>query len=140
MFLKEDIGKKMRDLDNPYMTYEGRGFEWRVLKRYQKPANEAKNEFARWLVAARSPMTYGEWEIGDTYISDIRKYAETWEDHTEKDMRGSILKKALDLLASGKSIDYEGATGVNFTDVGEAFGSFLEKEVKGGKFKTKKQR
>ena len=50
------------------------------------------------------------------------------------------LKKALDLLAKGKSVDYEGATGVNFTDVGEAFGSFLEKEVKGGKFKTKKQR
>ena len=23
MFLKQDIGKKMRDLDNPYMTYEG---------------------------------------------------------------------------------------------------------------------
>ena len=50
------------------------------------------------------------------------------------------LKKALDLLAKGKAIDYEGATGVNFTEVGEAFGSFLEKEVKGGKFKTKKQR
>ena len=50
------------------------------------------------------------------------------------------LKKALDLLAKGKGVDYEGATGVNFTDVGEAFGSFLEKEVKGGKFKTKKQR
>jgi len=50
------------------------------------------------------------------------------------------LKKGLDLLAKGKAIDYEGATGVNFTDVGEAFGSFLEKEVKGGKFKTKKQR
>ena len=50
------------------------------------------------------------------------------------------LKKALDLLAKGKAVDYEGATGVNFTDVGEAFGSFLEKEVKGGKFKTKKQR
>ena len=50
------------------------------------------------------------------------------------------LKKALDLLAKGKEVDYEGATGVNFTDVGEAFGSFLEKEIKGGKFKTKKQR
>ena len=50
------------------------------------------------------------------------------------------LKKALNLLAKGKEIDYEGATGVYFTDVGEAFGSFLEKEVKGGKFKTKKQR
>jgi branched-chain amino acid transport system substrate-binding protein len=50
------------------------------------------------------------------------------------------LKKGLDLLAKGKAINYEGATGVIFTDVGEAFGSFLEKEVKGGKFKTKKQR
>ncbi len=50
------------------------------------------------------------------------------------------LKKGLDLLAKGKAVDYEGATGVSFTDVGEAFGSFLEKEVKGGKFKTKKQR
>jgi len=50
------------------------------------------------------------------------------------------LKKGLDLLAKGKAVDYEGATGVTFTDVGEAFGSFLEKEIKGGKFKTKKQR
>ncbi len=50
------------------------------------------------------------------------------------------LKKALDLLAKGKAINYEGATGVIFTDVGEAEGSFLEKEIKGGKFKTKKQR
>ena len=50
------------------------------------------------------------------------------------------LKKALYLLRKGKAIDYEGATGVTFTDVGEAFGSFLEKEITGGKFKTKKQR
>ena len=50
------------------------------------------------------------------------------------------LKKALDLLAKGKKVDYEGATGVTFTSVGEAEGSFLEQEVKGGKFKTKKQR
>ena len=50
------------------------------------------------------------------------------------------LKKALDLLSQGKEIDYEGATAVNFTEVGEAFGSFLEKEINGGKFSTKKQR
>ena len=50
------------------------------------------------------------------------------------------LKKALDLLANGKAIDYEGATAVQFTDVGEAAGAFLEKEIKGGKFKTKGQR
>ena len=50
------------------------------------------------------------------------------------------LKKGLDLLAEGKKINYEGATGVNFTDVGEAEGSFLEKEISGGKFETAKQR
>ena len=50
------------------------------------------------------------------------------------------LKKALDLLAKGKKIDYEGVTGVNFNENGEAKGSFLEQEVKGGKFKTKRQR
>ena len=50
------------------------------------------------------------------------------------------LKKGLDLLAQGKNIDYEGATGVVFTDVGEAEGSFLEKEIKNGKFETAKQR
>ena len=50
------------------------------------------------------------------------------------------LKKGLDLLAEGKKINYEGATGVMFTDVGEAEGSFLEQEIKDGKFKTKKQR
>ncbi|GIS78216.1 MAG: hypothetical protein CM1200mP13_15750 [Candidatus Pelagibacterales bacterium] len=44
------------------------------------------------------------------------------------------------MLAKGKAVDYEGATGVMLTDVGEAAGSFLEKEIKGGKFKTKKQR
>ena len=50
------------------------------------------------------------------------------------------LKKGLDLLAKGKKVDYEGATGVTFTNVGEAEGSFLEKEIKDGKFKNTKQR
>ena len=50
------------------------------------------------------------------------------------------LKKGLDLLAEGKKVNYEGATGVTFTDVGEAEGSFLEKEISSGKFETAKQR
>jgi branched-chain amino acid transport system substrate-binding protein len=49
------------------------------------------------------------------------------------------LKKGLDLLAKGEKINYEGATGVTFTDVGEAEGSFLEKEIK-TMFNTVKQR
>ena len=81
-FMTEDIGKKSRDVDNPYMTFKGNGFEWRVLKRYQFPKHEAKNNYARWYCAVRSPMTYGSWEYGDTYISDIRNYSDEHIDHT----------------------------------------------------------
>jgi branched-chain amino acid transport system substrate-binding protein len=50
------------------------------------------------------------------------------------------LKKALNLLAKGKAVDYEGASAVTFTDVGEATGAFVEMEVKGNDFKAVKQR
>ena len=44
------------------------------------------------------------------------------------------LAKGLRLLRAGNSINYEGATDVNFTEVGEAFGQFLEKGYVDGKF------
>ena len=46
------------------------------------------------------------------------------------------LKKALKLLSKGKQINYEGATNVEFTEIGETYGSFLAKDIKKGKFKT----
>ena len=46
------------------------------------------------------------------------------------------LQKALKLLAKGGAIDYEGATGVELSSVGESYGSFLAKDIKKGKFKT----
>ena len=49
------------------------------------------------------------------------------------------LKKALDLLAEGKAIDYEGATDVEFTDKGEDEGNYKMMIVKDGKFYVKKQ-
>ena len=50
------------------------------------------------------------------------------------------LKKGLDLASAGFAVDYEGATDVNFTDVGEAFGAFLEKGIEGGQFTNVDQR
>ena len=57
----------------------------------------------------------------------------------EKIMAGEIAK-GLKLLASGKDIDYQGATDVTFTDVGEAEGAFIEKGISGGKFTDVAQR
>ena len=50
------------------------------------------------------------------------------------------LAKGLKLLADGKSVDYQGATDVNFTDVGEAFGLFIEKGIENGTFVNVSQR
>ncbi|KAA3630418.1 MAG: branched-chain amino acid ABC transporter substrate-binding protein [Proteobacteria bacterium] len=44
------------------------------------------------------------------------------------------LAKALKIIKDGGDVDYVGATNVEFTEVGEAAGSYKELEVKGGKF------
>ena len=44
------------------------------------------------------------------------------------------LAKGLELASAGFAVDYDGATDVNFTDVGEAFGAFIEKGIDGGSF------
>lgn len=46
------------------------------------------------------------------------------------------LAKALQILADGGEIDYDGATGIEFNDVGEVYGSYREVEVRDGEFKT----
>lgn len=46
------------------------------------------------------------------------------------------LAKGLKILADGGEIDYQGATSVELTDVGESGGSYKELEVKGNKFTT----
>jgi len=67
---------KQRDVENPYHIYRALylpNWEWRVLKKYQSPKGEATNSYARWFCAVKSPCTYGDWEYGDTYISDIKE-------------------------------------------------------------------
>jgi len=72
--VKNECGKT-RKTDNPYEIWRGgSGFEWRVLKKYQNPENEAKNEYARWFCAVKSNLTYGEFEMGDVYVRDIKEY------------------------------------------------------------------
>lgn len=69
--------KKTRPIDEPYAIYRvenpnnGMYFEWKVLKAWQSRASELKNEAARWFCAVQSPMTYGSWERGDCYVSEI---------------------------------------------------------------------
>ena len=67
----KNLAGKTRPVDKPYEIWEASDWEWRVLKKYQAPEAEAKNPYARWFVAAKSPFTFGSWEYGDTYVTDI---------------------------------------------------------------------
>ena len=70
---KNECGK-MRDKENPYEVWRNNsGWEWRILKKYQKPELEAKNPYARWFCAVKSPYTWGSHELGDVYVSEIKE-------------------------------------------------------------------
>ena len=78
---------KRRDIEDAYATYRAGDIEWRVLKTYKMPKSEAKDMYARWLVAAKSSATFGSWELGDTYASEIKRYGRLidctaeWREH-----------------------------------------------------------
>ena len=66
---------KTVDVSKPYATFKNpKGWEWRVLKTYQGVKKERDNPYARWFVAAKSPLTYDRWEYGDTYAKEVEQY------------------------------------------------------------------
>jgi hypothetical protein len=74
---KKNLCGKTRKIEHPYEVWTSPvfgGCEYRILKKYQSPEAEAKNPYARWMVAAKSPATFGGWDMGDTYIKDITTY------------------------------------------------------------------
>ena len=66
---------KTRKIKEPYEIWVNDmlpDWEWRVLKKWQAPSKEATNPYARWFVAVKSPMTYGSWEMGDEYVTNVQ--------------------------------------------------------------------
>jgi len=62
---------KSRTKDNPYEVWaSGDGWRWSVLKKYQSPAKEIGNGFARWFCFVVSPYCR-DGEYGDCYVKDI---------------------------------------------------------------------
>ena len=75
--MSKNMCGKTRKIEEPYEVWTGpNGFEWRVLKKYQTPENEASNPYARWFCAVKSNFTYDSWEMGDVYVSEIKDYGE----------------------------------------------------------------
>ncbi len=67
---KNPLGKS-RKVENPYATFMAGEFEIRILKTYKLAKNETNDPYARWFTVAKSPMTFGSWEYGDSYRKEI---------------------------------------------------------------------
>ena len=73
---KNECGK-MRTKETAYVVWQSRdgSWTWYVLKKYQAPTAEAKNEYARWMCLVITPMTGARGDMGDTYVRDITTHA-----------------------------------------------------------------
>lgn len=72
---------KTRPVDKPYEIWSNGTWTWKVLKKYQSPDNEAKNQYARWFCAVTSPFATDE--MGDVYVREItlnatKTFDESW--------------------------------------------------------------
>jgi len=65
---------KSRPANNPYAIYRAGNMVWHVCKTYKQPSSEVKDPYARWFVWAQSDATFGSFEGGDTYRSEVIRY------------------------------------------------------------------
>ena len=68
--------KKTATIEEPHATFSNSrmGWTWKVLKVYRQAKTDKGDKYSRWFIAAKSPYTFGEFEMGDTYITDITNY------------------------------------------------------------------
>ena len=55
-----------------YEVWQAGEFTYWVLRKYKSPEAEAKDPFATWYCAVKSPATDGSFEFGDCYVADIK--------------------------------------------------------------------
>jgi hypothetical protein len=72
MTTNKNLCGKCRKVNAPYEVWRAGSWEWRVLKKYKSPESEAKDPFARWFCAVKSPMTFGTYDMGDVYVSELK--------------------------------------------------------------------
>ena len=72
--MSKNLMGKTRNTQKPYAIFKGQGpfgeTEVRLLKAYQTPEKESANPYARWMVAVKTPMTHGGYDMGDSYIKE----------------------------------------------------------------------
>ncbi len=60
--------KRTRSIERPYQVRVIGGWTWKVLKTYH---NDTSTPGARAFCAVQSPYTFGGWDYGDVYWSEL---------------------------------------------------------------------
>ena len=67
---------KTRPVNDPYEVWigslMGMDAEWRVLKKWQVDDDKP---YARWFCAVKTQATFGSYDMGDVYVSEIKQNA-----------------------------------------------------------------
>lgn len=71
--------------DKPIEIWQTPTWKWEVFGKYQKPEREAENPYARWFCRVTSPFTYPSYDLGDTYVKDIKSVQMVRKTHEEND-------------------------------------------------------
>ena len=73
--MSKNLCAKRVEPKDAYEVYATADFSWihYVLKKYQSPEAEEKNEYARWFCAVSSPMTFGSLDLGDVYAAEVKR-------------------------------------------------------------------
>lgn len=66
--------RRTATIQEPHATYESGDWTWKVLK-VNAPKQPLDTHYISWFCAVQSPMTYGGWDMGDTYVTDVVNYA-----------------------------------------------------------------
>jgi len=65
----KNLMNKTRTAENPYATFEKGSFVRQILRAYTTETPE-ENLHASWFTCTKSDLTYGDYEFGDSYITE----------------------------------------------------------------------
>ncbi|MGB1111076.1 MAG: ABC transporter substrate-binding protein [Gammaproteobacteria bacterium] len=128
-----------RDLDGTFGTQPGsadQGME-RFAELAKKAGFDGKGgPFRGESYDAAALLTLAMQAAGSTDRSAIQSKMMMVANAPGEPIQAGEIAKGLKIIADGGDVDYVGATGIEFSDIGEVQGSYKEVEVKGGQFST----
>ena len=143
--LTQAIGAPLEGSYGQHPSSDAEGYQTYLdLATANDPSFDGSTNFAPNAYDAVAIMILAMQAAGSTdpkvYKDKVMDVANGPADGSGEKINPGELGKALELIAAGKPINYEGATGVTMLEGGDVAGRYREYEIKDGKWETVKYR